>query len=94
MGGFRTPARTKTRDPRWPASGNLHHIGRSAEVGRVSKADIRSVGAFDLQGWNAVTRSSRLNDAGVPVKKEASGSTAYLRVHCSLTIRSCGATYA
>ena len=34
LGGFRTPAHAQTRDPRRPASGNLHHCGCSRPVRR------------------------------------------------------------
>jgi len=36
MGGFRTPARAKPRGRCWPASGNLHHSGRSVDRRRLS----------------------------------------------------------
>jgi hypothetical protein len=42
LGGFRTPARAYIRDLRWPASGNLHQLGRSADGRRASEADAKA----------------------------------------------------
>jgi hypothetical protein len=46
MGGFRTPAHAQTRDLRWPASENLHHVGRSRPGRLFSKADVTKATAF------------------------------------------------
>jgi len=40
MGGFRTPAHSRTLDLRWPASENLHHPSRSDHSLFRSEADI------------------------------------------------------
>jgi hypothetical protein len=42
------------------------HVSRSAEVGRVSKTDMRSVRAVDHHGWKPVIGPHSLGDAVVP----------------------------
>src|SRR5271169_4773435 len=59
MGGFRTPARAKTRDLRWPASGNLHHVGRRHTVVDFPKADKASRGLVGRDGWKTAVHSAR-----------------------------------
>ena len=68
MGGFRTPARTKTRDPRWPASGNLHHAGHPGAFSSSSEADIAVVDVVDREGGNLPFIRPALNGEVVPTR--------------------------
>jgi hypothetical protein len=50
MGGFRTPAHTQTIDRRWPASENLHHLGRPLDYRGFSEADVHPEGVHGHDG--------------------------------------------
>jgi hypothetical protein len=60
LGGFRTPAGAQTHHLRWPASGNLHRMGRSAGGGRCSKADIPLQTSLGRHGWGAAVPELRI----------------------------------